>query len=73
MRKQKEVIKTRRIHNLLLEMQVVQFVDSKEWQATYYNGADPIIWSGTHSTKVEAIQNLDNLVDKTFSIINNGN
>lgn len=68
MRKITQVVKTRVVFNKVWEMQVVQSLDSKNWQATYYSGAEEVIWcSGTEKSMEGAMQALDRMVDRFFT------
>jgi hypothetical protein len=64
MRLSDTVVKRRIVNGILLEMQVAFIKSINEFQATYYNLAEPIIWSEGTKTRLEAISSLDEMVDK---------
>lgn len=60
-----EVHKTRTVLNKTWDMQVL-YIKGAGHQATYFEGAEPKIWSDCRTTPEQAAFELDQLVDKLF-------
>lgn len=73
MRVMSEVVKTRSIYNRVFEMQVAKIKSGEaagKYQATYYWGADPVIWGECYLTPEIAIRSCDEQFNFTFNLDN---
>jgi hypothetical protein len=60
-----DIHRTRIVYDRSWDMQIL-FIKGEGYQATYFHGADPQIWSDCFCTPEEAAIDLDLLVDKHY-------